>query len=122
LGLSGTGWPALPGWVVYLAAGVTIVSLCIALLYRLTDPVLRLISRAGDYLAWILTMLPMLTGNPAKALRLPSYGIEPGKDADLVLLDTRKLADVIIDLPDRNFVVKRGRVVAKTERRVDYAF
>ena len=68
------------------------------------------------------TVLPMLTTNPAKALRLPGYGIEPGKDADLVLLDTQRLADVIIDLPDRNFVVKRGRVVAKTERRVDYSF
>ncbi len=68
------------------------------------------------------SVLPMLTTNPAKALRLPSYGIEVGKDADLVLLGTQKLADVIIDLPDRNVVVKRGRIVARTERRVDYAF
>lgn len=68
------------------------------------------------------TVLSMLTTNPARALRLPSYGIEVGKDADLVLLDTQKLADAIIDLPDRSFVVKRGRIVAKTERRVEYAF
>lgn len=60
--LIGAGWPALPDWAVYLAAGVTIVSLCIALLYRLTDPVLRLISGAGDYFAWVVTMLPLATG------------------------------------------------------------
>jgi nitrate reductase gamma subunit len=60
--LTGLAWPALPDAVMYLAAGVTIVSLLVALLYRLTDPVLRLISGAGDYFAWIVVMLPMLTG------------------------------------------------------------
>jgi nitrate reductase gamma subunit len=60
--LTGAGWPALPDWLVYLAAGATIVSLAIALLFRLTDPVLKLISRADDYVTWILTMLPLLTG------------------------------------------------------------
>ena len=68
------------------------------------------------------TVLPMLTTNPARALRLPNYGLAVGKDADLVLLDTQRVADAIIDLPDRSFVVKRGRVVARTERRVEYAF
>ena len=68
------------------------------------------------------SVLPMLTTNPARALRLANYGLEVGKDADLVLLDTQRVADAIIDFPDRNFVVKRGRIVAKTERRVDYAF
>jgi len=60
--LTGAGWPALPAWLVYLAAGSTIVSLAIALLFRLTDPVLKLISRADDYVTWIITMLPLLTG------------------------------------------------------------
>ena len=60
--LIGAGWPALPDWAMYLAAGVTIVSLCIALLYRITDPVLRLISRADDYFTWLVTMLPLATG------------------------------------------------------------
>ena len=68
------------------------------------------------------SVLPMLTTNAAKALRLPNYGLELGKDADLVLLDTQRVADVIIDLPDRSFVVKRGRIVARTERSVEYAF
>ena len=68
------------------------------------------------------TVLPMLTTNPARALGLPNYGLAVGKDADLVLLDTQRVADAIIDLPERSFVLKRGRVVARTERRVDYAF
>ncbi len=69
-----------------------------------------------------LTVLPMLTTNPAKALGLKNYGLAVGKDADLVLLDTQRVADVILDIPARSVVVKRGRIVAQTERRVDYAF
>lgn len=60
--LSGLRWPALPDWAMYVAAGATIVSLLIALMYRLADPVLRLISGAGDYFAWAITMLPLVTG------------------------------------------------------------
>jgi cytosine/creatinine deaminase len=68
------------------------------------------------------TVLPMLTVNPARALRLKDYGIGVGKQADLVLVDAKKVADVIINLPDRNVVVKRGKVVARTERRTELAF
>ena len=68
------------------------------------------------------SVLPMLTTNPARALRLPNYGLAVGRDADLVLLDTQRLADAIIDLPERSFVLKRGRIVARTEHRVEYAF
>ncbi len=60
--LTGAWWPALPDWLVVLAAGATIVSLAIALMFRLTDPVLKLISRADDHITWIVTMLPLLTG------------------------------------------------------------
>ena len=60
--LSGIGWPALPDGVIYVAAGATIISLLIALMYRLNNPVLRLISGAGDYFAWGVTMLPLATG------------------------------------------------------------
>lgn len=60
--LSGVGWPALPDGVIYVSAGATIVSLLIALMFRLNNPVLRLISGAGDYFAWGVTMLPLVTG------------------------------------------------------------
>ena len=59
---TGISWPALPEPAFYLAAGLTIVSLSIALLARLTDPVLRLLSRFDDWFSWALTMAPMLTG------------------------------------------------------------
>jgi nitrate reductase gamma subunit len=60
--LTGLGWPALPDIVMYLAAAASIVSLLIALLFRLTDPVLKKISRADDMLTWLVTMLPLITG------------------------------------------------------------
>ena len=59
---TGLSWPALPDPAFYLAAGVTIVGLLIALLARLTDPVLRLLSRFDDWFSWAVTMAPMLTG------------------------------------------------------------
>jgi nitrate reductase gamma subunit len=58
----GLRWPALPDAVMYLAAALTIVSLLLALLFRLTDPVLKLISTFDDYAAWGITLLPVLTG------------------------------------------------------------
>lgn len=60
--LTGLSWPALPDAVMYLAAAATIVSLLIALLFRLTDPVLKRISTADDWITWVLTFLPFLTG------------------------------------------------------------
>lgn len=60
--LTGLWWPALPDGVMYVAAGVTIVSLLVALLFRMSDPVLRRISRADDAISWSLTLLPLLTG------------------------------------------------------------
>ena len=59
---TGLAWPALPEPVFFVAAGITIVSLLIALLARLTDPVLRLLSRFDDYFSWLVTMAPLLTG------------------------------------------------------------
>jgi hypothetical protein len=59
---TGLAWPALPDALVYVAAGVTIVALLIALLARVTDPVLRLLSRFDDWFSWAVTMAPMLTG------------------------------------------------------------
>ncbi len=59
---TGISWPALPDALFYVAAGVTIVGLLIALLARLTHPVLRLLSNFDDYFSWFVTMAPLLTG------------------------------------------------------------
>jgi len=58
----GLGWPALPDAVMYLAAGVTILSMLLALVLRFTDPVLKLLSNGNDWLSWGLTFLPVITG------------------------------------------------------------
>ncbi|HUL97734.1 MAG TPA: hypothetical protein VLT89_17120 [Usitatibacter sp.] len=63
--LTGISWPALPGPLVYVAVALTIVSLSIVLLERLTDPVLRLISTFDDYFSWGVVFLPLVTGMAA---------------------------------------------------------
>ncbi|MGV0959347.1 MAG: hypothetical protein ACOYB1_05870 [Limnohabitans sp.] len=60
--LSGLWWPALPDPVMYIAAGATMISLLLALLFRLTDPVLKKISTADDMITWVITFLPLVTG------------------------------------------------------------
>jgi len=61
-------------------------------------------------------MLSMITEKPAKALGYENYGIEVGNPADLLLLDTRKVGDAIIDLAEKLVVMKRGRVLVRTEK------
>lgn len=58
----GLSWPALPNAVVYVAAGLTILSLIVALVRRLNDRVLKLISGWDDWISWGVIMLPFLTG------------------------------------------------------------
>jgi cytosine deaminase len=68
------------------------------------------------------TVLPMITTNPAKALGLKDYGIEVGNNADLVLLDTKVVNEAIIDIPDRLYVIKNGKVTVETERNIKFNF
>ena len=79
--LTGLAWPPLPDAVVYLSVGPTFVSLFIALMERLTDPVRRLLSGFDDYFSWAVVLLPLATGmiaihqayepRPAPALLYP---------------------------------------------------
>ena len=59
---AGFGWPPLPDPVTYLATAVAILGLIVALMYRLTDGVQRLLSTFDDYFSWFVTLLPLLTG------------------------------------------------------------
>lgn len=63
--LTGISWPALPNGVVYLVAAITIMSLLIALMVRMNNPVLALLSNFDDYFSWLVTMLPLATGMAA---------------------------------------------------------
>lgn len=60
--ITGLGWPALPDPVMYLAAGTTLISLLLALWFRLGDPVRRLLSNADDMISWTIVFLPIVTG------------------------------------------------------------
>lgn len=62
------------------------------------------------------TVISMITENPAKAIGLKKYGIEEGNKADLVLMDTKVKENVIIDLPERLYVIKDGRVTVENKR------
>lgn len=58
----GIGWPGLPSSLVDALAVAAIVALVVLLAHRLNNPVKRLLSGRGDYLAWLITLLPLLTG------------------------------------------------------------
>jgi cytosine/adenosine deaminase-related metal-dependent hydrolase len=55
----------------------------------------------------------IVTHGGAKVMDLPNYGLEPGKDADLVLVQARNVPETLVLCPPRQLVVKRGRVVAR---------
>lgn len=61
------------------------------------------------------TVLPMVTTNAARALGLTDYGLEVGKTADMVLLDTKRVADAVIDQPARLLVLKSGKVTVRKQ-------
>src|SRR3984893_4805311 len=60
-------------------------------------------------------LLEMITVNPARALGLPDYGLETGGPASLVVYDAPGEADALRLIPRRRLVLRRGRVVARTE-------
>ncbi len=60
--LFGVTWPALPSNLIYAIGAVTVFSLVAGLVHRLTNPVLKLISRIDDYISWLITLLPVATG------------------------------------------------------------
>ena len=62
------------------------------------------------------TVLPMITTNAARALNLKGYGLNVGDKADMTLVDSRVVNNVIIDLPDRLYTIKGGRVIMESRR------
>jgi len=58
----GFGWPSLPTPVVDAIAVVTIIALLAVLVHRMRNTVLRFLTNTEDYLAWMVTILPLITG------------------------------------------------------------
>jgi len=61
------------------------------------------------------TLMEMITTNPARALRLDGYGLEPGCSADMVVFDAPSAPAAIVGQAPARWVFKRGRLVAETE-------
>lgn len=59
-------------------------------------------------------VLRMATYDAARAMGLPDYGLAEGRQADLVVLDSPLVADVLSDIPPRLWVIKRGRVTVES--------
>ena len=60
--VTGVSWPSLPTPIVDATAVVTMIALLAVLVHRVLDPVMRFLSRFQDYLVWLLTILPVVTG------------------------------------------------------------
>jgi cytosine deaminase len=59
-------------------------------------------------------VLRMATYDAARSIGLGDYGLAVGRRADLVVLDSPLVADVLADIPPRLWVVKRGRVTVES--------
>ena len=73
--ITGFGWTPLPYWGFIVASQLAFFGLLFLIIYRIMNPVTRLLSDSGDYLASILVFIVMLTGCMAllqenEALRL----------------------------------------------------
>jgi len=64
-GLIGLSWSGLPNSLVDMATIAAILAMIALLIGRFADPVKRLLSGTGDWLAWALTFAPLLTGYAA---------------------------------------------------------
>jgi cytosine deaminase len=55
-----------------------------------------------------------ITTNGARTLGIENYGIEPGCNADIVILQARDPHEALRLRPARLFVIRRGTVIAET--------
>ena len=58
----GFGWPSIPTPIVDALTVVSIIALLALLVNRMRDNVLKFLTTKEDYLVWMLTILPLITG------------------------------------------------------------
>jgi nitrate reductase gamma subunit len=58
----GLSWPSLPTQVVDAVTVVSIITLLAILIYRMSNSVLKFLTTKEDYIVWLLTILPLITG------------------------------------------------------------
>ena len=71
--LLGLHWPGLPNPLVDVASIAAILALLALAVGRLVDPVKRLLTDAGDWLAWALSFLPLASGYAASHHLFDNY-------------------------------------------------
>ncbi len=60
--ITGISWPSLPTAVIDALTVVTIITLFAVLAHRFHSKVLRYLTNSADILAWLVTILPLITG------------------------------------------------------------
>ncbi|RVH51557.1 amidohydrolase family protein [Sinorhizobium meliloti] len=63
-----------------------------------------------------------ITANSAKTMGLEGYGLETGCKADLVVLQAADVTEALRLKPNRLFVIKAGKIIARTAPRVGELF
>jgi len=58
----GFGWPSAPTPIVDAFTVISIIALLALLVHRMRDNVLKFLTTKEDYLVWMLTILPLITG------------------------------------------------------------
>ncbi len=58
----GFGWPSVPTPIVDAFTVISIIALLTLLVHRMRDNVLKFLTTKEDYLVWMLTILPLITG------------------------------------------------------------
>lgn len=58
----GLSWPSVPTAIVDAFAVISIITLLAILVHRMRDNVLKFITTKEDYVVWLLTILPLITG------------------------------------------------------------
>ncbi|MEN8176610.1 MAG: nitrate reductase [Pseudomonadota bacterium] len=115
-GLIGFSWPGLPNDVITISAALTVAVLIALLVRRLTHPVLKVISNADDYISWLVTTLPLVTGIMAFA----HWGL---RYETMLALHLLSVALLMIWIPFGKlmhmllFIPSRAQLGAKFERR-----
>ena len=106
--LTGLSWSPLPAPIIDFITVVTLVAMLVVLVDRVRAPVKRFLSGFGDYLAWTITFLPVLTGYLAVKHLFLSYTTLlalhiVSVEIFLVLLPFTKIAHTATVWPSRWF-------------------
>ena len=58
----GFSWPSIPTPIVDALAVISIITLLAILVHRMRSSVLKFLTTTEDYVVWLLTILPLITG------------------------------------------------------------